>query len=324
MNLARIFIPHSSSLIPRLECPPMTKIKKVGVLGCGLMGSGIAQTAAQAGYPTVVREVEQKFLDKGLAGIQKSLGKFVEKGKMTPADRDACVGRLKGTVRLEELADCDIVIEAIIENADLKKETYAALDKVVKKDAIFASNTSSLTIIELSMATARPKQFVGLHFFNPVPLMKLVEVVRTILTSDEAFNTAFEFAKSLGKDPVTCRDNSGFIVNRLLVPYLLDAIRAYEEGVGSIEDIDKAMQLGCGYPMGPFTLLDFVGLDTTYYISDVMFNEYREKRFASPALLRKMVLAGRFGRRLAPASTIIPARSRCHLTACVDDLRERQ
>ncbi|HEY8848613.1 MAG TPA: 3-hydroxybutyryl-CoA dehydrogenase [Thermoanaerobaculia bacterium] len=275
----------------------MANIKKVGVLGCGLMGSGIAQTTAQAGYATVVREVEQKFLDKGLGGIQKSLGKFVEKGKMTPAERDACVGRLKGTVQLEDLADCDIVIEAIIENADLKKETYATLDKVVKKDAIFASNTSSLTITELSMATARPKQFVGLHFFNPVPLMKLVEVVRTILTSDEAFNTAFEFAKSLGKDPVTCRDNSGFIVNRLLVPYLLDAIRAYEEGVGSIEDIDKAMQLGCGYPMGPFTLLDFVGLDTTYYISDVMFNEYREKRFASPALLRKMVLAGRFGRK---------------------------
>jgi len=273
------------------------KIKKVGVLGCGLMGSGIAQVAAQAGYPTVVREVEQKFLDKGLGGIGKSLAKFVEKGKMSPADRDASMGRLKGTVGLQDLADCDIVIEAIIENPQLKKETYAAIDKIVKKDAIFASNTSSLTITELSMATARPKQFVGLHFFNPVPLMKLVEVVRTILTSDDTFNTAFEFAKSLGKEPVACRDNSGFIVNRLLVPYLLDAIRAYEEGVGSIEDIDKAMQLGCGYPMGPFTLLDFVGLDTTYYISDVMFNEYREKRFASPALLRKMVLAGRFGRK---------------------------
>src|SRR5712692_8705143 len=273
------------------------KIKNVGGLGCGLMGSGIAQVAAQAGYQTVVREVEQKFLDKGMGGIEKSLGKFVEKGKMTAADRDACMRRLKGTVALEDLADCDIVIEAIIENPQLKKETYAEIDRIVKKDAIFASNTSSLTITELSMATTRPKQFVGLHFFNPVPLMKLVEVVRTILTSDDTFNTAFEFAKSLGKEPVACRDNSGFIVNRLLVPYLLDAIRAYEEGVGSIEDIDKAMQLGCGYPMGPFTLLDFVGLDTTYYISDVMFNEYREKRFASPALLRKMVLAGRFGRK---------------------------
>jgi 3-hydroxybutyryl-CoA dehydrogenase len=272
-------------------------IKKVGVLGCGLMGSGIAQVAAQAGYETVVREVEQKFLDKGLGGIQKSLGKFVEKGKMQQAEMDACVGRLKGTTNLEDLADCDIIIEAIIENAELKKETYAALDKIVKKEAIFSSNTSSLTVTELSMATARPKQFVGLHFFNPVPLMKLVEVVRTILTSDESFDAAFAFAKSLGKDPVSCRDNSGFIVNRLLVPYILDAIRAYEEGVGSIEDIDKAMMLGCNYPMGPFTLLDYVGLDTTYYITHVMYDEYREKRFASPALLRKMVLAGRYGRK---------------------------
>jgi 3-hydroxybutyryl-CoA dehydrogenase len=272
-------------------------IKKVGVLGCGLMGSGIAQVAAVAGYETVVREVEQKFLDKGFAGIQKSLGRFVEKGTLTAADRDAALGKLKPTTSLSDLADCDIVIEAIIENAQLKRETYAELDKVVKPEAIFASNTSSLTITELSMATARPKQFAGLHFFNPVPMMKLVEVVRTILTSDETFDTAFAFAKSLGKDPVSCRDNSGFIVNRLLVPYILDAIRAYEEGVGSIEDIDKAMQLGCGYPMGPFILLDFVGLDTTYYITHVMYDEYREKRFAAPALLRKMVLAGRFGRK---------------------------
>jgi 3-hydroxybutyryl-CoA dehydrogenase len=275
----------------------MAKIKRVGVLGCGLMGSGIAQVSAQSGYDTVVVEVEQKFLDKGLAGIDKSLGKFVEKGKLSAADKSASLNRLRGSISLKDLAECDIVVEAITENPQIKKETYAAIDSIVKKEAIFASNTSSLTITELSMATSRPKQFVGLHFFNPVPLMKLVEVVRTILTSDEAFNTAFEFAKSLGKDPVSCRDNSGFIVNRLLVPYLLDAIRAYEEGVGSIEDIDKAMQLGCGYPMGPFTLLDFVGLDTTYYITDVMFNEYREKRFASPALLRKMVLAGRLGRK---------------------------
>jgi 3-hydroxybutyryl-CoA dehydrogenase len=272
-------------------------IKKVGVLGCGLMGSGIAQVAAQAGYETVVREVEQKFLDKGLGGIEKSLAKFVEKGKMTAAEKDASIGRLKGTTSLDDLKDCDIVIEAIIENAQLKRETYAALDKIVKKEAIFASNTSSLTITELSMATARPKQFVGLHFFNPVPLMKLVEVVRTILTSEETFNQALAFARSLGKETVAARDNSGFIVNRLLVPYILDAIRAFEEGVGSIEDIDKAMQLGCGYPMGPFTLLDFVGLDTTYYITEVMMKEYQEKRFAAPPLLRKMVLAGRFGRK---------------------------
>jgi 3-hydroxybutyryl-CoA dehydrogenase len=275
----------------------MKKIKRVGVLGCGLMGSGIAQVSAQAGYDTVVVEVEQKFLDKGLAGIDKSLGKFVEKGKLSTADKSACLARLRGSVSLKELAECDFVVEAITENPQIKKETYAAIDTIVKQDAIFASNTSSLTITELSMATARPKQFVGLHFFNPVPLMKLVEVVRTILTSDETYETAFEFAKSLGKEPVSCRDNSGFIVNRLLIPYLLDAVRAYEEGIGSIEDIDKAMQLGCGYPMGPFTLIDFVGLDTTYYITDVMFNEYREKRFASPALLRKMVLAGRFGRK---------------------------
>jgi len=271
-------------------------IRKVGVLGCGLMGSGIAQVAAQAGYETVVREVEQKFLDKGLAGIDKSLAKFVEKGKLQEADKDACVARLKGTTNLDDLVDCDIVIEAIIENVDVKRETYAALDRIVKPSAIFASNTSSLTITELSMATARPKQFVGLHFFNPVPLMKLVEVVRTILTGEEAFNDAFSFAKSLGKEPVSCRDNSGFIVNRLLVPYILDAIRAFEEGIGSIEDIDKAMMLGCGYPMGPFTLLDFVGLDTTYYITKVMYEEYQEKRFAAPPLLRKMVLAGRLGR----------------------------
>jgi 3-hydroxybutyryl-CoA dehydrogenase len=261
------------------------------------MGSGIAQISAQAGFDTVVVEVEQKFLDKGMTGIDKSLGKFVEKGKLSATDKDSCMSRLKGSTSLKDLAACDIVIEAITENPQVKKETYAAIDSIVKKEAIFASNTSSLTITELSMATARPKQFVGLHFFNPVPLMKLVEVVRTILTSDETFNTAFEFAKKVGKEPVSCRDNSGFIVNRLLVPYILDAIRAYEEGVGSIEDIDKAMQLGCGYPMGPFTLLDFVGLDTTYYITHVMHEEYREKRFASPPLLRKMVLAGRFGRK---------------------------
>jgi 3-hydroxybutyryl-CoA dehydrogenase len=272
-------------------------IRKVGVLGCGLMGSGIAQVAAQAGYDVVVREVEQKFLDKGLGGIQKNLAKSVEKGKLQQADADACLGRLKGSTDLNDLADCDIIIEAIIENAQLKKDTYAALDKIVKPEALFASNTSSLTITELSMATARPKQFVGLHFFNPVPVMKLVEVVRTILTSDESFDAAFAFAKSLGKEAVSCRDNSGFIVNRLLVPYILDAIRAFEEGVGSIEDIDKAMVLGCGHPMGPFTLLDFVGLDTTYYITHVMYEEYQEKRFASPPLLRKMVLAGRFGRK---------------------------
>ena len=275
----------------------MPTIQKVGVLGCGLMGSGIAQISAQAGFQTVVLEVEQRFLDKGFAGIDKSLGKFVEKGKLTAEQKAEVMGRLTPTTSNQDLADCDIVIEAIIENKELKKSTYAALDKIVKPDAIFSSNTSSLTVTELSMATARPKQFVGLHFFNPVPMMKLVEVVRTIITSGDAFNTAFEFAKKVGKEPIACRDNSGFVVNRLLVPYILDAIRAFEEGVGSIEDIDKGMVLGCGHPMGPFTLLDFVGLDTTYYITEVMFDEYREKRFASPPLLKKMVMAGMFGRK---------------------------
>jgi 3-hydroxybutyryl-CoA dehydrogenase len=273
------------------------KIRKVGVLGCGLMGSGIAEVAARAGYETVVREVSQEVVDKGLQKIQGSLGKAVEKGKLDAADRDAAVARLSGVVSLDDLADCDFVIEAIVENLDEKKKTFTALDEVVKKEAVFASNTSSLTITQMAMFTRRPDQFVGLHFFNPVPVMKLVEVVRTILTSQEAYDTAFELARSFGKEPIACRDNSGFVVNRLLVPYLLDAIRALEEGVGSVEDIDKGMQLGCGYPMGPFTLLDFVGLDTTYYIANIMFDEYREKRFAPPPLLKQMVQAGRLGKK---------------------------
>ncbi|HEX4961488.1 MAG TPA: 3-hydroxybutyryl-CoA dehydrogenase [Thermoanaerobaculia bacterium] len=276
----------------------MKKIKKVGVLGSGLMGSGIAEVAARAGYDTVVREVTSELLDKGLARIRGSLDKAVEKGKLEAAARDQAVSRLSGTVDdLSALADCDLVVEAIVENLDEKKKTFGALDEAVKADAIFASNTSSLTITQLAMFTKRPDQFVGLHFFNPVPVMKLVEVVRTILTSGETFDRAFEFARSLGKEPIACRDNSGFVVNRLLVPYLLDAIRALEEGVGTVEDIDKGMQLGCGYPMGPFTLLDFVGLDTTYYIANIMFEEYREKRYAPPPLLKQMVLAGRLGRK---------------------------
>jgi len=276
----------------------MKKIKKVGVLGSGLMGSGIAEVAARAGYDTVVREVTDELLDKGMARIRGSMDKAVEKGKMEASVRDQAVSRLSGTVTdLSALADCDLVVEAIVENLDEKKKTFAALDEAVKEDAIFASNTSSLTITQIAMATRRPDRFVGLHFFNPVPVMKLVEVVRTILTSGATFDRAFEFARSLGKEPIACRDNSGFVVNRLLVPYLLDAIRALEEGVGTVEDIDKGMQLGCGYPMGPFTLLDFVGLDTTYYIANIMFEEYREKRFAPPALLKQMVLAGRLGRK---------------------------
>jgi 3-hydroxybutyryl-CoA dehydrogenase len=272
-------------------------IRKVGVLGCGLMGSGIAEVAARAGLSTVVREVNQGLLDKGLDRVKGSLGKAVEKGKLPAEERDATLARLSGTTGFDDLRDCDLVIEAIIEDPEEKRKTLAALDAAVKDAAIFASNTSSLTITQLAMATKRPDRFVGLHFFNPVPVMKLVEVVRTILTSDETFDRAFAFAKALGKEPIVCRDNSGFVVNRLLVPYLLDAIRALEEGVGSVEDIDKGMQLGCGYPMGPFTLLDYVGLDTTYYIANIMFEEYREKRFAPPPLLKQMVLAGRLGRK---------------------------
>jgi 3-hydroxybutyryl-CoA dehydrogenase len=275
----------------------MKKIKKVGVLGCGLMGSGIAEVAARSGYETVVREVSGELVEKGVGKIRGSLDKAVERGKLDAAARDEAAGRLSGTVDLAALADCDIVVEAIVENLEDKRKTFGALDEVVKKDALFASNTSSLTITQMAMFTQRPDQFVGLHFFNPVPVMKLVEVVRTLLTSDETFDRAFEFARSLGKEPVAARDNSGFIVNRLLVPYLLDAIRALEEGVGSVEDIDKGMQLGCGYPMGPFTLLDFVGLDTTYYIAGIMFDEYKEKRFASPPLLKQMVTAGRLGKK---------------------------
>jgi 3-hydroxybutyryl-CoA dehydrogenase len=277
------------------------EIKKVGVLGCGLMGSGIAQVCATAGFDVTVLEVEQKYLDTGFAGIEKSLQKFaerpVEKGGITPQKKDEIRARLKGTTKKENLADCDIVIEAIIENAEEKKKMYASLDGIAKKDAIFASNTSSISITELLTAVRRPERFIGLHFFNPVPLMKLVEVVKTIATSPDVYDTAYDFAKKLGKVPVRTSDKTGFIVNRLLVPYLLDAIRAYEEGVGTIDDIDNAMKLGCGYPMGPFTLLDFVGLDTTYYITHVMHDEFKERRFASPPLLKRMVMAGWYGRK---------------------------
>jgi 3-hydroxybutyryl-CoA dehydrogenase len=264
------------------------------------MGSGIAQVCATAGFDVISLEAEQRFLDKGFAGIDKSLAKFAEKPEksgITPEKAKEIRGRLKGTLKKEDLADCDLIIEAIIENVEEKKKMYAALDGVVKKDAIFASNTSSISITELMTATKRPERFVGLHFFNPVPLMKLVEVVRTIATAPEVFETVFEFAGKLGKVPVRTSDKTGFIVNRLLVPYLLDAIRAYEEGVGSIPDIDQAMKLGCGYPMGPFTLLDFVGLDTTYYITHVMFDEFKDVRFASPPLLKRLVMAGWYGKK---------------------------
>ncbi len=276
-------------------------IKKVGVLGCGLMGSGIAQVAATAGFDVVSLEQEQKFLDKGFAGIDKSLTRLVErgpaKGGLTPEQKSEAQSHMKGTLNMQDLADCDIVIEAIIENVAEKRRTYAELDAIVKKDAIFATNTSSISVTELMTATKRPERFIGLHFFNPVPMMKLVEVVKTIATAPEVYDAAVEFGTKLGKVPVRTSDKTGFIVNRLLVPYLLDAIRAYEEGVGSITDIDEAMKLGCGYPMGPFTLLDFVGLDTTYYITHVMYDEFKQERFASPPLLKRLVLAGWYGRK---------------------------
>jgi 3-hydroxybutyryl-CoA dehydrogenase len=272
-------------------------IQTVGVVGCGLMGSGIAQVCAQSGCDVVVREVSQELMDKGLSGIEKNLQRLVEKGSLSEADRAAVRARLRGTTNLEELKHCDLIVEAIIEQLPAKKELFAALDKLCPKATIFASNTSSISITEMATATARPERFVGLHFFNPVPVMKLVEVIRTIATDPVVFEEMVAFGVRLGKTPVRTSDRTGFIVNRLLVPYLLDAIRALEEGVGSIEDIDNSMKLGCGHPMGPLTLLDFVGLDTTYYIANVMFDEFKEKRFAPPPLLKRMVLAGWNGRK---------------------------
>ena len=273
------------------------EIGKVGVVGCGLMGSGIAQVSALAGYQTVVREVAQPLLDKGLAAIDKSLSKFVEKETLTAEQKTATLSRLKPTLRLEDFSDCDMVIEAIVENLGRKKELFTELERIVKPEAIFASNTSSLSITEMMAVTRRGPQFIGLHFFNPIPLMQLVEVVKTVVTDPEVVQAGLEFARKLGKTPILTNDRAGFVVNRLLVPYLLDAIRALEEGVGTIEDIDQGMKLGCGHPMGPFTLLDFVGIETTYYIAEILFNEYREKRFAPPPLMKRMVMAGMYGRK---------------------------
>ncbi len=272
-------------------------IKTVGVVGCGLMGAGIAQVSAQAGYRTIVREVDDPTLQKGLGRIRKFLETGVEKGKVTPEERDKTLANLTGTTAFGGMRDCDIVVEAIVENLDAKRAAYAELEKCIGDQAILASNTSSLCITELAAATKRPDRFIGLHFFNPVPLMKLVEVIRALTTSDETYRTVYGFAESLGKEPITAPDRPGFIVNRLLVPYLLAAVRAYENGLGTLEDIDKGMQLGCGHPMGPFTLLDFVGLDTTYYIGNIMFEEFRDASYAPPPLLKRMVLAGRLGRK---------------------------
>jgi 3-hydroxybutyryl-CoA dehydrogenase len=272
-------------------------IKTVGVLGCGLMGSGIAQVCAAAGYKTIVREVDQSVLDKGLGRTKKFLDGGVEKGKVTPEERDRTLGNLSGTTKIEDFKDCDLIIEAIVENVEEKAKTFAAVEAVVGDYTILCSNTSSLCITELAARTNRPDKFAGLHFFNPVPLMKLVEVIRGLATSDETYQAVFAFAQSLGKEPITAPDKPGFIVNRLLVPYLLDAIRSYENGLGTVEDIDKGMKLGTGHPMGPFTLLDYVGLDTTYFIANIMFDEYREPQYAPPPLLKRMVLAGRLGRK---------------------------
>jgi 3-hydroxybutyryl-CoA dehydrogenase len=273
------------------------EIARVGVLGGGLMGSGIAQVSAMAGFDTVVREISDPLIQKSRSGIGKVLAKGIEKGKVTETQRDAALGKLTFTTDLSQLASCDIIIEAVVEDLEMKNEMWRELNEVCPADTIFASNTSSLTIAAMAAACGRPDRMLGLHFFNPVPLMKLVEVVRTITTSDETAEAAFEFAKKLGKEPVRAKDNSGFIVNLLLIPYMIDAINALESNVASVEDIDKAMQLGAGYPMGPFTLLDFVGLDTTYKIAEIMFAEYREKRYAPPPLLKRMVIAGMYGRK---------------------------
>ena len=275
----------------------MPEIRRVAVLGCGLMGSGIAEVAAKAGYETWVRELNDDLVARGRANITKSLDRAVEKGKLEASVRDETLGRLRFTTSLEELKDCDIVIEAVTEDIELKNEMFRTLDRVCAPHAIFSSNTSSLTIAAMAAATNRPHRFVGLHFFNPVPVMKLVEVVRSIAVEQDVFRTAFDFARSLGKEPVEAKDTSGFIVNRLLVPYMLDAIRCLEQGLATTEDIDKGMTLGTGYPMGPFVLCDFVGIDTLYFIAEIMFEEFREPRFAPPPLLKRMVTLGMFGRK---------------------------
>lgn len=272
-------------------------IEKIGVVGCGLMGSGIAQTAAQAGFQVTVREVSAELIDKGFANIDKSLARLVQRGTLTAAQRDAARNRLRGTSKLEDLAGCDFIIEAITEELPAKQDLFRTLDAVCPPPTIYASNTSSLSITEMAVATRRPQRFVGLHFFNPVPIMKLAEVIRTIATDPKVYEEVVAFAVRLGKTAVRTSDRTGFVVNRLLVPYLLDAVRALEEGVATIPDIDQAMKLGCGHPMGPLTLLDFVGLDTTYYIANIMFDEFKERRFAPPALLRRMVMAGWNGRK---------------------------
>jgi 3-hydroxybutyryl-CoA dehydrogenase len=273
------------------------EVERVGLVGCGLMGRGIAEICARAGIPVTVREINQDVLDKGLGAVRASLARSLERKRIDVEEHDRALANLNGTVELSDLAGSDLVVEAIVEDLETKRELFVALDGIVGDACIFASNTSSLTLTQLAASTARPDRFVGLHFFNPVPAMRLVEVVRTLMTADEAYDACWNLAERVGKTPVACKDNSGFIVNRLLVPYLLDAVRAYENGVGSMGDIDTAMKLGCGYPMGPFTLSDFIGLDTMYSVANIMFDEYRETRFAPPTLLKQLVQAGHLGRK---------------------------
>lgn len=275
----------------------MDEIRTVGVCGAGLMGNGIAQTCAAAGFNVVLMEVAEEPLRRGVTSITKSLDKFVEKGKLQQQERDATVARIKPTTKVADLAGCDLIIEAIVENVEVKTKLFAQLDELLAPHAIICTNTSSLCVIELAAKTKRPNRVAGLHFFNPVPIMKLVEVVKTIATTQDVIDALFAFAKKLGKEPILAQDTPGFVVNRLLIPYLLYAIRCYEGGLASKEDIDKGMKLGCGYPMGPLELLDFVGLDTTYFIANIMFDEFKDPAMAAPPLLKRMVLAGRFGRK---------------------------
>jgi 3-hydroxybutyryl-CoA dehydrogenase len=275
----------------------MTTIQTVGVLGCGQMGSGIAQVAAVGGCQVLARDIDDAMMAKGRAAIEASLARFVDKGKLDPEARDAALGRIRFTTRLEDLATAQLVIEAVSEDLELKNRLWTELDKFCPSETIFASNTSSLSIMAMAVVTRRPDRFIGLHFFNPVPMMPLVEVVRTVASSSDVLSSATELIRRIGKQPVAAKDSAGFIVNRLLIPYLLDAIRALETGVASTEDIDLGMKLGCGHPMGPLTLLDFVGLDTTYSVAEIMFQEFREARYAPPPLLRRMVLAGWLGKK---------------------------
>lgn len=272
-------------------------LKNVGVIGCGLMGSGIAETCARAGYQVIVREVSDDLLQRGISRIDASLDRAVARGKLGEDEGRAARARIRGTTVLADLRGCDIILEAIIENMEAKKQLYADLDPLCPADVIFASNTSSLSITEMASVTRRADRFLGLHFFNPVPVMKPVEMIRGLLTSEETLATCRAFGESLGKTVVTCKDYPGFIVNFLLVPYLLDAIRALELGLASKEDIDTVVRLGLNHPMGPFTLLDFVGIDTTYYIAEAMFAEFKDPKYAAPPLMRKMVLAGLHGRK---------------------------